>query len=80
MATRQMPRVRFDGQLMTEDAAAKGWGPRELARKTKPAIHQRTVYRFLANDVQTVPTATALAKALGQPVERYILRAREAVA
>ncbi len=76
MATRRrLPTVTFDGDLMTRDAAGKGWGPQQLADAT-PGISQRTVYRFLSNEVQTVTTAKALAKALGYSVRRYLISAK----
>lgn len=80
MATRRLPRVAYDGQLMAEDAAGKGWGPQELAAQTIGQVSQRTVYRFLSNEVQTVTTAKALAAALGRPVSRYLLRESRKVA
>jgi len=60
---------------MTEDAAAAGLDPRDLADRTNGAIAHRTVYRFLANDTQTVRTARALAAVLGFPVGRYVVNA-----
>lgn len=75
MATRSMPRVAFDGQLMAEDAAVKGWGPQELAAKTRGKLSQRTVYRFLSNEVQTTRTAKILASVLGYSIRRYLISA-----
>jgi hypothetical protein len=67
MATRRLPRVAFDGRVMTEDVAAKGWTPQELARRTNGEVHKRAVYRFLSNQVQTVTTATVSAKSWAAP-------------
>lgn len=80
MAIRLLPRVAYNGQLMAEDAASKGWGPRELASLANGALSQRTVYRFLSNEVQTVATATVLAGLLDKPVERYIVRSSSSAA
>lgn len=76
MATRLVPRVAYDGRLMAEDAAAKGLGPQELADKTLGKLSQRTVYRFLSNEVQTNRTARVLAGVLGRNVARYVIRSR----
>lgn len=76
MAT-QVPQVAYDGQLMAEDAASDGLGAKELAGLTQGKLSQRTVYRFLANEVQTNRTATILADVLKRPVGRYVIRSRE---
>lgn len=75
MATHSLPKVTYDGQRMAEDAAAQGLGARELADKTRGKVSERTVYRFLSGEVQTVETAKILARVLGRRVARYIVRA-----
>lgn len=76
MATRSLPRVTFNGQLLLEDAAAKGLDAKALAQKTtgKNRLSLRTVYRFLSGEVQTSRTANILASVIGKPVSRYIVR------
>jgi hypothetical protein len=66
---------------MTEDAAAKGLEPKDLARLARGRLSLRTVYRFLSNEVQTGRTAKELAKIVNRPVSRYVIRtASQAVA
>jgi transcriptional regulator with XRE-family HTH domain len=72
------PQVRFNGQLMAEDMALKGLSKLELALKA--GVSDMTVIRFLRGERQTGKTARKLSKALGQRVERYLVRSREAVA
>lgn len=79
MATRSLPQVAYDGRLMLEDAATKGLDPKSLARKSR-GISLRTVYRFLSNQVQTTATAKELARVIGRPVGRYVIRSQRAVA
>lgn len=76
MATRSLPKVVFDGRLMLEDAAAKNLDPKQLASraKGKDRLSLRTVYRFLSGEVQTQNTARILARIIGRPVSRYIVR------
>jgi len=64
---------------MLEDAASKGMDPKALARKCE-GISLRTIYRFLSNQVQTTHTANELARVIGRPVGRYVIRSREALA
>lgn len=61
---------------MTEDAAVKGWGPQELAAQLRGVVSQRTVYRFLSNEVQTVATARAIASVLGYSIRRYLISSK----
>lgn len=79
MAMRSIPRVRYNGQLLMEDAAAAGLDAKALADRANGALTLRTIYRFLSGEVQTVQTANVLAAVLGQPVGRYVARS-EAVA
>lgn len=72
---RSLPRVAYDGKLMAEDVAEKGWEPRDLARRAK-GISLRTVYRFLSGEVQTAHTAKELARVIEQPISRYLIRSR----
>jgi hypothetical protein len=82
MSTRRtLPRVAYDGRLMAEDAAAKGLEPRDLVNTLRGHVSQRTIYRFLSNDVQSGRTAKLLAEAIGHDVSRYVIRSRsEAIA
>jgi transcriptional regulator with XRE-family HTH domain len=66
---------RFNGQLMADDIALRGWKPSELARRANVA--DMTVYRFLSGEVQTAPVAKRLAKALGKPLSRYLIPSSE---
>jgi len=70
--------VQFNAGLMVEDMTAKGWLQKDLARRAR--VSAMTVGRFFTGESQTPPTAKKLAKALGHDVERYLIRAREAVA
>lgn len=72
------PVIRFDTQRMAEDIALKGWTKVDLAKRARVA--DMTVIRFLRGERQTGKTAKKLAKALGHPVERYLIRLSEAVA
>jgi len=63
--------VRFDGRLMAEDVAIKGWLPVDLARRA--SVADMTVYRFLSGERQTAPIAKKLARALGFSVRRYLV-------
>lgn len=66
--------LKFDGALMAEDIALKGWLPIELARRAQ--VSDMTVYRFLSGERQTAPTAKKLARALGYSVRRYLISSR----
>jgi hypothetical protein len=74
MATRSFPQVAYDGRLMAEDAAVKGLDAKDLAARSGGELSLRTVYRFLSNDVQTPRTARILARLIGRPVGRYVIR------
>jgi transcriptional regulator with XRE-family HTH domain len=67
--------LRFDGQKVAFDMAGKPWDVQELAHKAR--LSERTVYRFINNEVQTLATARALAKALGFSVKRYLIAPAE---
>lgn len=69
------PRVAFNTQLLAEDMAVKGLNKLELAQKA--GVADMTVIRFLRGESQTGKTAKKLARALGQSVERYLIRADE---
>lgn len=72
MATRSPAIVRFNHQLLAEDAAARGWSPAELARRA--GVADMTVYRVLDGVHQTAPTIKKLARALGhKDARRYII-------
>ena len=65
---------KFNGALMSDDLALRGWKPIELARRARVA--DMTVYRFLRGERQTAPIAKKLAKALGHTdARRYLIRA-----
>lgn len=66
------PVVRFNTQLMAEDAAALGLSKVDWAKRAR--VSDMTVIRFLRGDSQTNPTAKKLARALRKPVERYVVR------
>lgn len=76
MAMNSLPSVRFNTQLMTEDMAAKGWEIKDLAAQTSN-ISLRTAYRFFTGELQTIRTARSLAAVLGQPIDRYLIRASD---
>ena len=65
---------KFNAQLVADDMTLRGWLPVDLARHADVA--DMTVYRFLKGQSQTARTAKKLAEALGQTVERYMLRPR----
>jgi len=65
------PIVRFNGQLMAEDLALKGWTKVQLADKA--GVSDMTVIRFLRGQAQTGKTAKALAEALGYESSRYLM-------
>ena len=71
METVVTPTARFNGQLMAEDCAVKGWTKAELAERA--GVSDMTVIRFLRGHSQTGPTAKALADALGEEVGRYLI-------
>jgi hypothetical protein len=77
MATTE-PVVEFNRQLMAEDAAAKGFTKLRWSQKAK--VSDMTVIRFLRGEKVTPAMVAKLAKPLGHPVERYIVRKTEAVA
>lgn len=67
---------RFDVGLMQQDMAAKGWQPIDLAEAADHMVPS-TLSRFLNGHHQTARIAKRIAKALGQPLKRYIVAARE---
>lgn len=66
--------VRYDVARMTEDLAAKGWQPVDLARRCKPPISPSTVTRFFSGAHQTARMAKRLSRALGQSPDHYLIR------
>lgn len=66
------PRVRFNVQLMAEDAAVLGLTKDEWARRAK--VSDMTVIRFLRGESQTGKTFRRLCRALRQSPERYVVR------
>jgi transcriptional regulator with XRE-family HTH domain len=71
------PRPQFNAVLLADDMAARGWLAIDLARRAR--VSHMTVSRFLRSERQTAKTAMKLAKALGYPTDRYLVRS-EAVA
>jgi plasmid maintenance system antidote protein VapI len=63
---------QYSGDLIREDAAAKGWLAKDLALAAHVA--DMTVYRFLSGERQSPRIAQKLADALGHPLERYLIR------
>lgn len=70
--------IRFDHCLMERDAAAKGWTGTRLAARA--GLAQMTVSRFFRGQPVRPDSAKKLARALGQPIERYMVASAEAVA
>lgn len=70
---------RFDTGLMQQDMAAKGWQPADLAAAADDMVPS-TLSRFLNGKHQTARIAKRIAKALGQPLKRYIVVEKQAVA
>ncbi len=64
-------RPRYDVTLIRHDAASLGWDDSRLAAKSRKNV--ATISLFLSEKRQTPKTALAIAKALGQPVSRYIV-------
>jgi len=72
------PVVEYNRQLMAEDAAAKGFTKLRWSQKAK--VSDMTVIRFLRGERVTPTMVAKLAKPLGHPVERYIVRKADAEA
>lgn len=64
--------VDYDVAKMQADMAGKGWIATDLARKAK--VSNPTVHRFFSGERRTARTALKFATALGQALERYIIR------
>lgn len=64
--------MRFNVQLMAEDAALLGFTKAEWAAKAR--VSDMTVIRFLRGERQTAKTFRKLCRALRQQPERYLLR------
>lgn len=69
------PTVRYDTQKLAEDMTERGWMATDLARLA--CVSDKTVSRFLNEEVQTAPTAKKLADALGYSIRRYLIRSRQ---
>lgn len=78
MSTRSLPAVRFNVQLIVEDMVAKGWDVDGLA--SAAGLSQRTVYRFVSGELQTIRSGRLIAKALGRSARRYVIPTEEAAA
>lgn len=70
-------RIQFNAQLIAEDMTENGWTKLDLAKRAK--VSDMTVIRFLRGERQTAPTAKRIAKALGYPVRRYMVRSSDNV-
>ena len=62
---------RYDAALIRQDAGALGWDDSELAKRCRKNVG--TISLFLGDGRQTPKTAKAIARALKQPVDRYLL-------
>lgn len=67
--------VKFNWQLMAEDAAAKGMQPIDVSRKA--GVSDMSVLRFFRGEQQTARMAKKIAKAINRDLERYVIRSRE---
>ena len=63
--------VCFNHELLERDAAREGLNGSNLARKAR--VSQMTVSRFFRGGTIKPGTAKKLARALKQPLERYIV-------
>lgn len=78
MSITPSPVVRYNTQLMAEDAAILGLT--KVAWAKRAGIADMTVIRFLRGQSQTPQTFFKLCKAVKQTPERYVVRSQEAVA
>ncbi len=65
-------RFDYDTSRMAEDMVLKGWSEAALARAAN--LPRVRIGRFFNGAHQTPATAKAIADALEQPLERYLLR------
>ena len=63
---------QFDVAKLRDDMAERGWLPRDLARAA--GVSDMTVSRYLNGHRQNPRTIDKLAKAMGRPIRRYLLR------
>ena len=66
-------RPQFNGALILEDAAARGWNSYKLSRVLN--VQPSTVARFVDGETRSVTLAGRIAQELGHPVSRYVLPA-----
>ena len=71
-------RPRFNVSRIIDDAASKGWNQRQLGLRA--GLASSTMSRFITGQNQTPKVAVRLAKALGQSLERYLVRGAEVTA
>lgn len=64
-------RPSYNVDLLRADMARRGWLATHLARHAK--VSDMTVSRFLSGSRRTAPVAKKLAKALGHPIDRYLV-------
>lgn len=76
MRKTRRPIIRFNARLILEDAGARGWMATDLARFSE--VSDATLSNVLKGVRCTPKTVAKLAKALGHPVERYVLRSQVA--
>lgn len=67
------PIIRFNTQLMAEDAALLGLNKSDWAAKAR--VSDMSVIRFLRGDAVSPKLIAKLCKALKQKPERYLIRA-----
>lgn len=72
METPSRPRPHWNAQLLADDMGAKGWMMTDLAREA--VISNKTVTLFFQGERQTAKTVRKMAKALGRPISRYLVR------
>lgn len=67
---RQIKPLGFDTALLLSDAAERGWTDAELARRAR--VSGTAIYR-LRRGAARPSTLAKLAKALGEPLRRYLI-------
>jgi hypothetical protein len=76
MRTGRRPVPVYSGKKVMADMAAKGVDVYRVALLAQ--LHHVTVRRFLSGQVQTIKTAAAIAAALNETPDRYLVRVTEA--
>lgn len=65
----------YNVELLRDDLALKGWRASDLARRA--GVSDMAVSRFLRREAQNPRTVKKLAKALGRPLGRYLIRSSD---